>query len=1117
MPKEPSSSVDAGNGVVKLLKASATESPSRDSTIELSRHLDLRAIATLEEVVQETITSGDLGSADSILKMIERAARLADMAAIIYWARIERGMIAARRQQDTRASSLFEEGFEYLDSPDAPDEDALLRAYMTAGEWLCDRALHEGKASEAREILVRMLRHTNAARAAGLEARTFVKSLWLSLSINDLNSAEQHALHIIDESVLEAATSDGRIKETVLALLRLTASRLYEAGDAKYGSARRIARIVVNEAGPDEGMLLLLATAAFTQEDFSDSLVWLDRLLEVPQEAFSGYSVSKMHQRRAICLERMKRKEEALEAIQQAVQGEPADPYVRFAAAQLYQSFDDLNRAIDEYVETIRLCHERLAMSKPEEPSRAQPRSMKEYQSSTPVEDLRDFAIIRYSLCLREAGKEEEAVASLQTLVSIGDEVSRTKALEMLAGWEEEEGSLNEAAKLLLRARALPTGNTDKIGLHLASVLIGLSSFDQAIDVLVPLCHKSRKPEECVELLDRIPSSWSGVSRLLKWRGYAKTEAGWPRKGLADLDAALEADPSDANALVLRALARITFGVQTGEEDWNQSRTMRHIRESLDDLYAALKLKPDHEEARRVVKWLVERAAANPEMREIFSAGGTREGDLFTVFPQLRPAFIAEWRANDFGFQREFALCAGAWNEAMYIYEHEGFEILAARVNIRLADVYLRLLDLDQVAASLERAERLKFLVNVPLSREVLDQYNDLVERRGQYQKPTLGREVEYSWIYDHTAYDDLTLTFIKANYRHRLGDIAGALEFVDLLKPVIANLSDYLNSLIGIDEVMWLVGILRDGGRYADALRLLDSLQSSAAETRRSFDVLYTRGLIHDVKGESSLALDAYEKAFALTGERSRPVGIGPYVQYVAALLNAGRDRDALQALQKIDIEHDADSDRDNLLYYIVAAHVHETRHAYPEGLEAVEKAVPIVEERRAEIQDLASRRAWQGQQDKLFSIAVKLYAASNQPQQAWHAVELSKARTLLDELEGREMLPPEHATLTGDLDTVERATRVVEREINRDVTDETLRALTTEAVAELSQLLESKFHDILNSNQFAERDFPAIKKMLSERRNEILNKEDQMKDAASAPAGVVVGLDEVAHLLKE
>ena len=113
--------------------------------------------------------------------------------------------------------------------------------------------------------------------------------------------------------------------------------------------------------------------------------------------------------------------------------------------------------------------------------------------------------------------------------------------------------------------------------------------------------------------------------------------------------------------------------------------------------------------------------------------------------------------------------------------------------------------------------------------------------------------------------------------------------------------------------------------------------------------------------------------------------------------------------------------------------------------------------------------------------------------------------------------MLPPEHATLTGDLDTVERATRVVEREINRDVTDETLRALATEAVAELSQLLESKFHDILNSNQFAERDFPAIKKMLSERRNDILNKEDQMKDAASAPVGVVVGLDEVAHLLKE
>lgn len=1117
MSTDSSIPAEAGNGFTTLLKASATAALSLDSTIELSRQIDIRAIATIDRIIQETIASGELAGADSILRMTERAARLAGIDAIQYWARIERGMIAAMQQNDARAVSLLEEGFEHLDQPGVPGEDALLFAYTTAGEWLCDHALHEKKVPEAREILVRMLRRTSAAGAGDLEARVIVKLLGLSLSINDLASAEEHALRIIDRSILDAAASDETFKENILGLLRFTAERLYEAGEAKYEPARRIARTVVNKWGSDGPMLYLLAIAAFTQEDFADSLVWLDRLLEAPQELLPDYSVAKLHHRRAICLLQLKRNEEALESIRQAVRSAPSDPYVRFAAAQVYESLGDDDRTIDEYAETIRLCRKRLARSRTKEKPEAQPRSMKEYESSTPVQDLRDFAIIRHSMCLRKAGRDAEAVAGLQALVSIGDEISRASALEILANWAEEEGRLNEAAELLSRARTFRSGSTDEIELHLASVLIGLSSFDQAIDVLVPLCNKSRKPEQCVELLDRIPSSWSGFARVLKWQGYAKTEAGWPREGLSDLDAAVGANPSDADNLFLRALTRITFGIQPGQEDWNQSRTMRHIRESLDDLYTALRLDPDHEEARRVLKWLVERAAANPEMYEIFSAGGTREGDLFTVFPGLRTAFETEWRANNLGMKREFAQCALAWIEAMHAYEREGFEILATRVNIRLADVYLRLLDLDQVAVHLERAEQLRFLVNVPLSRDVLDQYNDFVASRGPYQKPTLGREVEYSWIYDHTVYDDLKLLFIKANYRHRMGDIAGAMECVDLLEPVLADLPSYLGSLIGIEEVMWTVGILRDSGRYDDALRLLDSLQTYAVETSQSFDVFYMRGLLHDVKGESLLAIDAYEKAFAVIEQRSRPVGVGPYVQYVASLLNVGRDVDALQALQKIDIEHDADSDRDRLLYYIAAAYVYGKRLAYPVALEAVEKAIAIVEERRAEIPDPASRRAWQGQQENLFSIAVKLYAATGQSQRAWHAVELSKARTLLDELAGREMLPPEHAVLIGDLETIERATRVVEHQINRDMTDEASAALRTEAVAELSQLLESRFHDILISTPFMERDFPAIRNMLSERWNVIVDRERRMKDAASVPAGVVIGLDEVAHLLEE
>jgi tetratricopeptide (TPR) repeat protein len=427
------------------------------------------------------------------------------------------------------------------------------------------------------------------------------------------------------------------------------------------------------------------------------------------------------------------------------------------------------------------------------------------------------------------------------------------------------------------------------------------------------------------------------------------------------------------------------------------------------------------------------------------------------------------------------------------------------------------MLDLDRAAACLERADQLRFLVNVPLSLDVLDQYSDLIKSRGAYQKPTLGREVEYNWIYDHAAYDELNLTFIKANYYHRLGDVANALNYVDLLEPVLENLPDYLNTIIGIDEVFWIIAILRDGKHYDDALRLLDSLQTYAEGIGRSFDIFYMRGLIHDTKGESNLAIEAYEKAHSLIEQRSRPIGIAPYVQYIAALLNAGRDLDALQALRKIDIQRDANSDRDRLFYYTVAAYVYETHSEYSEGLQAIEKATAIVEERRAEILDPVSRRAWQGQQENLFAIAVKLYDVTGKPQQAWRAIELSKARTLLDELEGRGLLSPEHTALIIDLDTITRATHITEREINRDMTNEVSAVLRTEAVADLAQLLQARFRDILDSTPFEERDFPTLLEILAERWNEIDRQEQRMREATSTPAGRVIDLDEVGHLLED
>jgi tetratricopeptide (TPR) repeat protein len=1109
----PSSAPAGGSSVEAILSAGIDSLSSADSVVELSRQLDLAAVAKIARILEETITAGDLERAEAILLATERAAQIVGIDAIRYWARIGRAVIADMNQNPERAKPLYEEGFDGLNELEELNDPSLLHAYSVAGDRLCDQALQAKDITQAREILAQMLQRAGAADDDALKMRITAKFLWLSQTIGDLDSEEAHALRLIEGSFLQDAT----FKETLIALLQKAASDLFAAGDSKYESARRIARAIVDEAPPNGGTLLILAITAFTAEDFADSLVWFDRLLEAPHELLPDYDVTNLYNRRAMCLLNLKRDQEAYESIQKAIEIKPDDPYLRFSAAQVFERIGDHKRSIEEFGETVRLAEARLAQADPNAPPREPSRSAKEYESSMPVEDLRDFAILRRAFSLREAGRNSEAVADLEMLVSKADEISGANALKTLGQWAEEEGRLKDAVEFLDRARSLNSGQTDEIELQLASVLISLGSYDEALNLLVPLSHKSRKPEQSVELLNKIPESWTDYSRVLKCRGYAKTEAGWPSDGFVDLDAAIAAAPSDDDTLYLRALARITFGIKPGQEDWNASRNMRHIRESLDDLYGAVKLNPDHTEARRVIKWLVERAAANSEMTEIFSAGGNRDRDLFKVFPELEPAFTKEWEANTLGYKRQWEQCVLAWKEAMRLYQGGGFEIMATRTNIRLADVYLRLFDFDKVEEHLQGADQLRFLINVPLSREVLDQYNEWTAKRGLYERPTLGKEVEYNWIYDHAGYDEVRLTFLRANYQHRVGDLEGALKNVDELKPILDNMAQSLGFLFGIEEVLWVVAILRDGDRYDEALHFLDLLQNYATETNRSFDVLYTRGLIHDAKGESELARDTYERALAVIDKTSRPVGIGPYVQYAASLLHTGRVDAAYQAILDIDIENASASDRDRLYSYIVKASIDEARRDSPEALKAVEKAISIVEGRRAEIQDPARRRAWQGLQQNLFSIAVKAYAGTDQPRQAWRAVELSKARTLLDELYGQAALSPQHAELVDDLESIERSTQIAEQEIDRDTTDAAAATLRTEAVADLRALLEPKFHDLLVSKSFVNRDFADFRAALTERRDDLLKKEQSMRDAASTPSGTVMDFDELVNLLKE
>ena len=105
----------------------------------------------------------------------------------------------------------------------------------------------------------------------------------------------------------------------------------------------------------------------------------------------------------------------------------------------------------------------------------------------------------------------------------------------------------------------------------------------------------------------------------------------------------------------------------------------------------------------------------------------------------------------------------------------------------------------------------------------------------------------------------------------------------------------------------------------------------------------------------------------------------------------------------------------------------------------------------------------------------------------------------------------------LVDDLETIETAIRIVEQEIKRDASNDAGATLRTEAVAQLTGLLEPKFQDLLIASSFVNRDFPALRDALSQREDDLLQKEQSLRDAASTPSGTVMNFDELVELLKE
>ena len=128
-----------------------------------------------------------------------------------------------------------------------------------------------------------------------------------------------------------------------------------------------------------------------------------------------------------------------------------------------------------------------------------------------------------------------------------------------------------------------------------------------------------------------------------------------------------------------------------------------------------------------------------------------------------------------------------------------------------------------------------------------------------------------------------------------------------------------------------------------------------------------------------------------------------------------------------------------------------------------------------------------------------------------------MSRARTLLDELVGSQSVSPEHDALVAQLETIERAIRLLDRDMEQDVPDTVGTALQTEAAVRLAELLRQGFQDILSSKSFTTGDFRAVREALLERQRIATEKEREARDRGSRPTRAVLDFHTLVGMLKD
>lgn len=828
-------------------------------------------------------------------------------------------------------------------------------------------ALDRGDTNEGRAMLGEALEQYEQ-----LEEKPGIAALALDLSaleweLNNTSASVEYLIKASDHLPDQPSAGAQGLQKVILGALAARAEALYyDLHDAS--SAIRLARRAT-ELSPNEAALWqLLGNALIREQKFDSAIEAYERLAALDPEELTSVRANL-----AVALLQVAREEEALAAVNESLRRRPGQVRPLVLRGQLRERVHDIDGAIEDLEATIALLEADRPV--PNEQDAAATRAYREHWTMW-------LAAYTRLVSIHQQRHDPDALTRIiERLKQTGDDALSAMGHRLAGDLARAAGRVDDAAReydLALAAFPLDSESTKARALLAAET----GDADSAIAHLARLTPREAHPKMAIEGLTVVGAWFPDDRRIQRWLGFAHFELGEFEIAEANLDTYLVGTPDDVEARRWLGLSLISADRNKHQPQKDGERCFR----GLDELARATS--QGDAESKRSLLWVIDRLLLKFGFLNFYLISARTVLDalpgLEDFIHRMEPAMMGD---------RDYEKRVRAFAECIPIAQQLELPCYAAYLHALLGDIELLRGHTQLARDHLREAEKLQSLAFQPRSTDLQGKHEAVVQE--YFLNKTM--EVEHVHIYDKASEALLQVRTFSA----RIDAAAGISKQADGIMAEIESIVSYAET-IPASEAMPIVQTLRDSGRLDDALLVLDRVEQKHGDqldARERGALLLTRATVLAARGDLPHAVEAIGAAEPLLEEERRWVA---WMNIASLAEAAGSYDEALQILDRVEIEQVARSDRDRFNYQYLKAVVLEKCGRLAEAFSAIEPAIATLESLRAGLKDIDLRSSWavQSQTGPAYALAVRLAVALGRARFAFDLIESSRSRLFIDEM---------------------------------------------------------------------------------------------------------------------